>query len=202
MNLVEGRGCVQGQMRIIGHQGVPVVRQRTADGPLVAPLGLAIRIESPLEERHRLGALEIVLGQVEDLLPQGGRVVLDGSPSCQWRVLPCTEGDRSRHARGVRHGRSRIERGGAKEVLGEQRCAVESEEPAGLHIAQKGDRQSEIEIEGQAEGEQLGHSDGVQRRPGLELGDLQEAVLGRQRVAGDPGIDTVGIGLERCPHVG
>src|SRR5665647_3325421 len=104
----------------------------------------------------------------------------------------CPSGSRSsptRRGRRDRDRRERVERSGAEEVVGEELHAIEAGDLARLNVREEGDRVRGVEVEREREEEELRYRAAVERRPRLELRQLQRAILGRERVGGDPLID-------------
>jgi hypothetical protein len=57
----------------------------------------------------------------------------------------------------------------------------------------------DVDVEREAEGDQLSDGHAVERRPRLELADLDLGVLRRKGVAVHPGVHAVGVRLEHPP---
>ena len=207
MVLVEGRRRAESEMRVVGEQRPAGDGVGSVDRPFVAAARIVGAPHGGVDMGQGSNPIEIIPPQRDGFRADRRPVPDRGGRHSQGRGdrggTPAQgRGDRGGEARrnrvGVRDGRGRVERGAALDVLEEQRRAVEAGKIAHRLIShQRLGTGDVVEVEGQAEGEQLCDRQAVDRRPRLERGQFQDGVFGRQRVRRDIGVDAGGIGVER-----
>ena len=170
-------------MRVVGQDRPAVLGVPAGDDPLVGAGGVLAAVQHLLQQRDLRGRGAVAAGE-----PGGG-----GEPGPVHRRGP------GGAVAGRRPGRVRHRRGGAERRVRDQvgqveRAAVDpGRRPAG-HVRLQLRADVRVQVEGQLEGHQLADHDGVHRGPRRDRGQLQRAVLRRQRGAGRQlGVDPRGV---------
>ncbi len=198
------RGHVQAQMRVVGHDRVSAVGMLPGNHPPVGAGAVVCAADGRSQQGDVPDTLHIPVQAVDHRVTDTVQVPPSAGRTCapfgrlQARARRAGNGDDARGLEEVRDADSIVHRGGAREILGEERRAVEADSFAdGLVGRQAHGAVDHPGIEAELEGEQLADDQRVDRRPALDLRELQRAVLGRQLVGRrQEGVDAVGIGLD------
>ena len=208
MVLVPRSRCVQREMRIVGKHCLAARTATRRDSPLVAALRLVGRLERILEQGNALDPLDVVLGELLDRRVEsrvrtsvaGCCVCFRCGRLCFLRALALRGCARCRGGQRVGNGCGRIERLCPEQVFEEQCGAVKTDDATGNLVTDQGLGRADVEVERQAERNQLADRDAVEWRPRIDLREFQHPVLGRQRLRSEEVVHAVGIGLQAGLH--